>query len=229
MNRIEKLNKIFDDRIEYHMELANVHTHKIAKLQKKRLTQLKNLQTENNSLTGELIMSNGCIKNDGLDDELFDTIHKETQYANTEISDPDLGLGDQDLIWERIRKSQLGQDTEIKKDESINDQTHTTQPRENNLQELQMVQLLKSDMSLSKELCDGNGKVSETESLQPPKINALFKVNPQTRKKIIKDTFEQATENITKLAELDKKYKDDFDDEVQKEADRLLEVYLKTH
>jgi hypothetical protein len=62
-----------------------------------------------------------------------------------------------------------------------------------------------------------------------PVLNPLFKLNRLDRKELLKLIFNNATLNIKKLAELDEKYKKNFDDEVSKESDRLLEFYIKTH
>ena len=67
------------------------------------------------------------------------------------------------------------------------------------------------------------------ETGQYPVLNALFKVNPLKRKEIIKEIFNKSKDNITELAKLDSKYNDNYDIEVEKEADRLLNVYLKSH
>ena len=50
-----------------------------------------------------------------------------------------------------------------------------------------------------------------------------------TRQNIIKNIYNDAKKTIEQLSKLDDKYLNNFDDEIQKEADRLLDVYLKTH
>ena len=244
MEHVEKLNKIFDDRIEYHMGLIDLHTNKIAKLQKQRISELKNLlkEFECTSTTEQDNTRRGA-----LEDTLFDTLYPASDIPdlNTQSFDGDLGLSEQDLIWERIRQSQLAQKEEQQKenpDQNILENQKTVEkellktiPKQNNLPEVPPSQLLQSnmdvkpDMLVKPEVKPEEEKKKENEEKKAPKINALFKVNPPTRRKIVKDTFTQATENIKKLAELDDKYKDNFDEEVQKEADRLLDVYLKTH
>jgi hypothetical protein len=62
-----------------------------------------------------------------------------------------------------------------------------------------------------------------------PTINAFHKLTPSDRKTCIKDIFITATNNVNEMCKLDTKYFNIFDDEVSKEADRLLETYLKTH
>jgi hypothetical protein len=139
----------------------------------------------------------------------------------------DMGLSDQDLIWERIRNSQIEIEqkqldkqyetshgfssiTETIADDDEEDNPHIIFKSNNLAHDLEMDQIKEPDNT-------------------PPRINALFKVNPTSRKAIIQDIFKEATESIKKLSELDDTYKDNFDNEVQNEADRLLEVYLKTH
>ena len=140
----------------------------------------------------------------------------------------DMGLSDQDLIWERIRSSQIEIEQKqldiqratrhglssivenINEEEEEEDNPHIIFKSNNLAHDLEMDQVKEPDNT-------------------PPRINALYKVNPTSRKAIIRDIFKEANESIKKLSELDDNYKDNFDNEVQKEADRLLEVYLKTH
>jgi hypothetical protein len=164
-----------------------------------------------------------------------DDIQLDKQLLEKQIntSDPygdnlDMGLSDQDLIWERIRNSQIEIEQKqldkqhetkskppsitenINEDDDEEDNPHIIFKSNNLAHDLEMVQIKEPDNT-------------------PPRINALYKVNPTSRKAIIRDIFKEATGSIKKLSELDGNYKDNFDNEVQKEADRLLEVYLKTH
>ena len=70
---------------------------------------------------------------------------------------------------------------------------------------------------------------SKKNNISPPTINALFKYSQKERDVILYNMYTTAKENITKLAELDTKYKDNFDYEVNKEADRLLAGFLKAN
>lgn len=255
MNHVEKLNKICDDRIEYHMELIDLHTNKIAKLQKQRISELKNLLTEINTLEDkskqnnfENSLFNGLYPpSDNPDfnnssDLTFDNQASDIPDLNNPSFDGDLGLSEQDLIWERIRQSQLAQKENetpehnnlekelLKVQTTVEKELLKTIPKQNNLPEVSPSQLLQSNIDVKPDMeVNPEEKKEKEDEKRPPKINALFRVNPLTRRKLIKDTFIQATENIKKLAELNDKYKDNFDEEVQKEADRLLDVYLKTH
>jgi hypothetical protein len=116
----------------------------------------------------------------------------------------DFGLNSQNLIWERIRKAK-----ELM-----------------NLKEADPI--AKDADPITKE-----ADLKEVENLKEadkyPVLNALFKVNPLKRKEIIKEIFNKSKNNITELAKLDSKYTDNYDVEVEKEADRLLNVYLKSH
>lgn len=64
-------------------------------------------------------------------------------------------------------------------------------------------------------------------NISPPTINNLFKYSQKERDVILYNMYNTAKENINKLAAIDSKYKDNFDSEVSKESDRLLENYLK--
>jgi hypothetical protein len=238
-NILCKLTKIFDEQIEFHMTLINKHTEKINILQKTRLMEMDILLNELDTLTPISTNVKYEKKSDDIDDidnKLFDNLHDidinstmSEELKQSLPADMDMGLGDQDLIWDRIRQSQL----KLNKDKETKTEAETSKDivisfseptkkssiiRENNLEFINTP----SDKVIT------DLQVSEVELL-PPKINALFKVNPTTRNKIIKDTFKQATENISKLRIFDSEIDADFHKFVQKEADRLLDVYLKTH
>lgn len=218
------LNLQFNGQIEYHTTLMNLHSNKVMELQKQRTVELNKLLDELKHLDGETInhkhIHDSLFDNRKLDDKLFNTLHQdESKDDNYTTLNNDL-LNDQDFIWERIRRSQIAlEQNQLKDSPEIDDvQEHkgenTVPHKLNNLI---------PDLELNI-----NTQQEEKET-RPPLINALYKVNPTQRKNIIKQLFFEAKENIMKLAELDNKYKENIDDEIQKEADRLLEVYLKTH
>lgn len=222
---IEIINKIFDDRITYHMNMVKKHNDKISQLQEKRLLAIKETMNEVNELSKDNLTRNINYCPD-TDDKLFDELHKQGLQL-------DSNLDDQDMIWDRIRQSQLGHDPfqplrQIQEKEEEEEQEKEQKGiRENNLcVEPEILENVNITPDL---LTDDTQKTEERGELSGPPINALYRINPIQRRTVIKDIFNTATENITKLAELDNKYKDNFDVEVQKEADRLLEVYLQTH
>jgi hypothetical protein len=172
-------------------------------------------------LNNKELISESCIQ---LDKQLLE---KQMVTIDPYGDNLDMGLSDQDLIWERIRNSQIEIEqkqhetgygplsitkniNEEEDEEDEEDNPHIIFKSNNLAHDLEMDQIKEPDNT-------------------PPRINALYKVNPISRKAIIQDIFKEATESIKKLSELDDNYKNNFDNEVQKEADRLLEVYLKTH
>ena len=248
-----KLNKIFDDQINFHLDLIKEHMEEITKLQKKRLVKSEALFKS--------FIHNPLVGNELHIDEP-EVIPKT--YMGMDLQST---LDDQDLIWDRIRKSQLGEDTlqqDIKNEINNNNtpeilNTTYIQPiyKENNLlvpelngfnpnfetdeikatslSDPSKIELIYTDPTLKTFDFDTTQIPADLkpydlyQKQEPPKINALFKFNPIQKQSIIKNIFNQATENITKLSLVNDKYKNSFDVEVQNEADRLLNVYLQTH
>jgi hypothetical protein len=166
-------------------------------------------------LNNQELISESCIQ---LDNE---TLEKQMVTFDPYVDNLDMGLSDQDLIWERIRNSQI--EIEQKQHETSHGLARITEnidDDEDNPHIIFKSNNLAHDLEMN--------QMKEPDNT-PPRINALYKVNPTSRKAIIQDIFKEATESIKKLSKLDDNYKDNFDNEVQNEADRLLEVYLKTH
>jgi hypothetical protein len=289
---ITKINKQYDDQIDYLLKLIEMHSTTMIKLQKQRTDEIKELTTRSVCYDSACCVntakcSDGLVNNANFDGKLFDVLHQCNELYQTKSFDPcdkisnssldkqmntidtcgdnldmvlsnqelisnddiqldkqllekqintidpygdnlDMGLSDQDLIWERIRNSQIEIEQKqldkqhetkskppsitenINEEDDEEDNPHIIFKSNNLAHDLEMVQIKEPDNT-------------------PPRINALYKVKPTSRKAIIRDIFKEATESIKKLSELDGNYKDNFDNEVQKEADRLLEVYLKTH
>ena len=258
------LNKIFNDLIDFHINLIKEHTEEIIKLQNVRLVKIKALfssfdsnivgnETKSQLETVTLKSNHGGnqpFDNQPFDNQLFNELHNNELHNNEPNTTPELNtrmvgdlqsnLDEQDLIWDRIRKSQLGEDTihqNIKNELNNNTQEITntsaiqTTGKENNLL-ISNLNVFNSNIEPNETSSQLAADLKSYELYQkptPPKINALFKVNPTQRQTIIKNIFKQATKNITKLSLVDDKYKNAFDTEVQNEADRLLEVYLQTH
>ena len=225
---IEKLNKIFDSRIQYHTDVVQKHTDKILKLNKKRLIAIKEAVDEMNKLDMNYSPHNN-EKSIDAENNLFKTLHSSEDVL-------DSGLDDQDMIWDRIRQSQLKNEHEIKSKNAIPVTVDNNEPIVSDLNNEPIVSDLNNEPIVTVDNNEpivsdlNNTPVDNTsDELTPPTLNALFKVNPTTRKHVIKKIFNEAIDSITKLSDIDNKYKDNFDVEVQKEADRLLDVYLQTH
>lgn len=119
---------------------------------------------------------------------------------NLDYQASDFGLDGQDLIWDRIRLASL----KCAENSETTVETPTTENKH-------------IDMK-------------DTEADEPlyPIINSMSKFNKKEKEDIIKKIFYDAKKNIQALTKFDNKYIDNFDEEVSKEADRLLENYLKT-
>ena len=252
---VTKINKQYDGQIEYLLKLIDMHSKTMVKLQKQRTDELKNLTLDSPCYDKDCCVNDGIIcrdnNNANFSDVLFDKLHNgnESQQPdgvdlcdeiiNNQLDNQliekqptnvipceenlDMGLGEQDLIWERIRNSQIEIEQKQLKNQhmlpSITENIHDSDEEDN-----PHIIFKSNNLSHNIEM----DQIKEPDNT-PPRINALYKVNPTSRKTIIRDIFKEATESIKKLSKLDDKYKDNFDNEVQVEADRLLEVYLKTH
>ena len=69
----------------------------------------------------------------------------------------------------------------------------------------------------------------ETNKLKPPIINSLYKITPKQRKDVLMEIYNNASENMNELSKYDDDIKNNLDDEINNESNRLLQVYLDTH
>jgi len=76
---------------------------------------------------------------------------------------------------------------------------------------------------------DKEAAQSENKETPPPPINALYKLTAYQRNIVVRDLFKQARENMKYLAEHDDIIKQNLDEEIQKESDRLLQVYIDSN
>jgi hypothetical protein len=65
--------------------------------------------------------------------------------------------------------------------------------------------------------------------LKQPSINALYKISHKQRKEVIVDLYNTAVINMNEISKYDDEIKNNLEEEIQKEASRLLQVYLETH
>jgi len=195
---VDKLNKLVDDEIGIRVKIAAEYNESLSNLQKERIIHIREVINEYTSTS----LNYTAPQNSPINKLSEDNLYNASQPPNLELSD-DFGSDSQDLIWERIRKSQLNQD-------QVEPQAETD--------------ILENNLGLDEDL-----KKNTSTVINAPKINALFKVNPTERKRITREIFTRAIENMTKLRKIDESVNADFDNSVQKEADRLLDVYLKTH
>ena len=114
---------------------------------------------------------------------------------------PDIEDTNQDMIWQRIRQAHL--------DDSNVENTQTSLGYvENNIENLELNM-------------ESNRDVKKVQV-----VSRLSKFTTFKQNQIIKNIFIKARENMKILAELDKNILDNMEENVNKEADRILEVYL---
>lgn len=70
---------------------------------------------------------------------------------------------------------------------------------------------------------------NELQEKMGPPINPLYKISKQQRNNVIRDIFKQASENMKSCAEYDDFIKQNLENEIQKESDRLLQVYIDSN
>jgi hypothetical protein len=155
-----------------------------------------------------------------------------------------IGLADdaQDMIWNRIRAAHIN-DTQIEKKTVVGQ-------KENNIQVSDMKKIKMSTAHVEEsveqtahveESVEQTAHVEESveqtahveESVEQeaiivkhPRITKLSQYNKTKQKKILFNMFFEARANIKKLAEIDVSMSDDIDAHIQREADRLLQIYL---
>ena len=66
----------------------------------------------------------------------------------------------------------------------------------------------------------------EEDVIKPPTINALFRITPKERRKVIKDIFMESRRYVTELYKDDDKSVEEINEEVKKQSDRLLQFYI---
>lgn len=212
MEAFHILNKLYSNQIKYHLESVIEHASKIRHLEKEREEDLK-IITDSNGNNTELHKKKCTV---AIDDKCTDAIADN-------FSDD---FSDQDMIWDRIHATQLS----LNKKKDLANPEITTPIPDSSIYIKDQCQndnsTIVNNLEFNQDLNIRNGKDVK---IKPPVINALYKVNPKTRNNIIKNIFIDARNNIKKLSELNDDYKNNFDEKVTEEADRLLMVYLKTN
>jgi len=139
-----------------------------------------------------------CLKNQLLE--------QSKQYGNdSEILETKSDIhDDQDMIWQRIRQAHLGESQNVS-----NVKQEKLGYAENNIENVELV------------IPESNRDVKKGQT-----ISRLSKFTKLKQNQIIKNIFIKARENMKILAELDKNILDNMEENVNKEADRILEVYL---
>lgn len=241
-----KNTELINMQIQYHRSMIKVHTQAVENLLK--------LCTDNQ------------IKDLSVEEQLFDELHEKdvevetTDCASREHEDNIIfDIDEQDVIWERIRESQIKQGMlfnhgeEVIKHEPVkmienesedHNKIKKVGKKENNLfiepnlkkfpntifkeDNIENNEDIEEEKNILSSNIEEDMKKQKT-SKKPPTINALFKLNPNKRSKIIKNIFEKAKENISSFLLNDDYNEEQFNNAISEEADRLLKVYLDTH
>lgn len=201
---LNKLNSIYDNRIQYHDKQIQMHNEQIINIQQEKdfyKTLLHTLLHKEHNIVGQDSQES---------QENYENTEDQNDIAydnNLDYQTNDFGLDEQDLIWDRIRMASL------KSTESV--ETPIEAP-------VKTQEKPSSTENKHLDMKDAEGDIPLF-----PIINSMSKFNKKEKEDIIKKIFYDAKKNIQALTKLDNKYIDNFDEEVSKEADRLLENYLK--
>jgi len=201
----------YETQIKYHQDLIDVHTNYIINI-KKLISNTKNIDTELSNISNEEYYINN-LNNETLNkmiepkiNEFDDTISISQSYTDG-----------QDMIRDRIN------DAHIKYNSTNNiKEIKSTQKEPNNLEKVNT----QRDMDIPGIVSEQNNGDYENNTINNPIINKFSKYSSVKKLKIMSNIFKVAKKNINKLALLDNSIKDNLSDNIQKEADRLLMVYL---
>jgi hypothetical protein len=185
-----------ETQIKFHEGLIQIHT--------SQLSYLKNLQLHNKS-----------------DDLTTDDFPQENYLSNDAMLEKD-----QDIIWGRVRNAHTkiyGSDesgcceTQPEK-KPVHKENNLNVPDVNPIIEQTVEHTIKSDIKLPE------SEISTCNVV--PLITRLSKFPQKKQRQIMLNIFTTAKTNIEKLAELDISIAENIDEQIQVEADRLLDTYL---
>jgi hypothetical protein len=213
---------------EFHIDMMILHNKYIDKINK-----IENLEYDAND--ENIGVTEEKTSEDDFSKQLIpDQI--QTELESIENSD------EQDQVWNRMQNArlelfQLNSNESASKNiisELISDKTSEKIVKENNLTvETNLNEVLIKD-KLSGELNETD--IDETRSLEvssdilkPSFINALHRINPTQRKAILIDIYKSSVENMNELSKFDDYIKNNLEEEINKESNRLLQLYLDTH
>jgi hypothetical protein len=224
---------VLDVQIQFHTNMVNIHKQQIHQLtQLKTMSELKKLShasdAEEPALENETTSDNGTAET------------TDSGWNNDAVAEMD---SDQDLIWERIRQARLknthpevAQPTPIP---SENLDKKNTTAKKNNLNVVvdTVNPMTKASMTKASMTKASMTKASMTKPMtkttpegdMPTLITKLSKFPANKQNSILRNMFMRAKTNMEKLAKLDADIANNLDDKIQEEANRLLEVYLRSN
>jgi hypothetical protein len=215
------MNQLLQIQKEFHMDMMILHNKYIDKI-----NLIDDLEDDPNNTEDET-----------LEDDISKQITPEQMQTELESIE---NSSEQEQVWDRMQKARstlCELDSEKNISGLISDETSKGTVKENNLVvETDLNDVLKKD-KLSGELTeDLDGDPVEKYStgvapdmLKPPPINALYRINPRQRKEVLSDIYNSAVENMNELYKFDDDIKNNLEEEIGKESNRLLQLYLDTH
>lgn len=224
----------YEYQIQLHQDIINSHVKYITKI-KELLSKLKNENIkynkideyyENNLIQNPLDKMINNVNNDNITDN--DTTASFISQSYTD---------EQDLIRNRIKEAhdnynkQNDLDIDIKKSDIKKSNTKKIKiVNKNTIQNgNELNKKINSDMNITDDtICKEISKdtISENEISGNPIVNKFSKYTPAKKLEIMSSIFKQAKLNIDKMSLLDTSIKDNLSENIQKEADRLLNVFI---
>lgn len=195
-----------ESQIQLHSSIIEVHT--------KQLNYLKTLQN---------IQSADDV-DDGVDTGLPVDLPDENYLGDTSNLERD-----QDLIWDRIKMAHPERYMDSPEKPPVYKENNLSTPiikfeitNTQDIDKLPKKTQVVGDIKLQQPPDSG----METYSKFAPLVTRLSKFTHKKQDQIIKNIFAKARVNIEQLSKLDANIANNIDEEIQKEADRLLAAYL---
>ena len=137
--------------------------------------------------------------NNNLNEDVINEVCKSTE---NNFNDEILKNDDQDNVWDRIKEAHLKNENVEKNNIEIKNITDENNNIENKIKD--------EDIKIKKNII----------------VNKFSKFTNHQKMEIMSKIFKNATENVNKMKMINKEIENDLEDSIQKEADRLLEIYL---
>jgi hypothetical protein len=194
------MDQLLKMNIKFHMNTIQLHEKHIQELQS-YLQAIMELQE--NKVTQE---NDDAVEIDMIKDGL-----------NNNNTDSYPEFASQNSIWDRIHSAHSSDKKEIIKENNLYEPDTILAP-------VTEQETIRSDMKQ-----DDIKPVPEIKDTSGAKLNALMKYGPHEQKRIQMNVFQQAMNNIDSIIRVNSDSINDRCSAINLEADRLLEVWLKTH
>jgi len=217
----------YETQIKYHQDLINVHTNYIINI-KKLISNIKNTDTDSSNICDEAYFNN--LNNETLNKMIEPEINELDDTDNSidnSISISQSYTDGQDMIRDRINNAHIKYNITNGIKEIKTSQTESNNVEIVNINNKKIENSNKQvDMDKPGIISEQNRTDSDNNNINNTIINKFSKYSSIKKLEILSSLFKTAKLNINKLALLDNSIQCNLNDNIQKEADRLLMVYL---